>query len=89
MTVYVLHHYFDTPDVEGNEIIGVYRSIEAARAKMNLCAAKPKKEFMDNVWETDMTWQEDNEIHLGFSEVCGGCPVATYYCWEIITAEVQ
>ena len=34
MVVYVLHHYFDTPDVEGNEIIGVYSRIEDAQAKM-------------------------------------------------------
>lgn len=40
MVVYVLHHYFDTPDVEGNEIIGVYSRIEDAQAKMKSCEAK-------------------------------------------------
>ncbi len=31
MKVYVLHHYWDTPDNEGTEIIGVYRNKEEAR----------------------------------------------------------
>lgn len=89
MTVYVLHHYFDTPDVEGNEIIGVYRNIEGARKEMELCAARLKAEFPDDVWEDDMTWTDNNEIHLGFDSKLGGSFLATIYCWEIVSREVQ
>ncbi len=89
MTVFVLHHYFDTPDVEGNEIIGVYRHIEDARKKMRSCANRLKAEFPDDAWEEDMTWSDADEIHLGFEDKCGGGFFATIYCWEIVSREVQ
>ena len=89
MVVYVLHHYFDTPDVEGNEIIGVYSSIEDAQAKMKSCEAKLREEFPDDIWDGDMTWTDADEIHLGFEDKCGGGFLATIYCWEIVSREVQ
>lgn len=87
MTVHVLHHYYDTPDVEGKEILGVYRDIEDARADMSVAAAVIRAEFPANIWGEDMTWCEDNEIHLGFDR--NGDMLATIYCWEIVTMEVQ
>ena len=89
MTVYVLHHYFDTPDVEGNEIIGVYSRIEDARKEMKRCAGRLKAEFPEDAWEEDMTWTDADEIHLGFDSKCGGSFLATIYCWEIVSREVQ
>lgn len=87
MTVHVLHHHYDTPDVEGNEILGVYHSIEDAREDMSFAAAVIRAQFPPGVWDKDMTWQEDNEIHLGFDNTGGR--IATIYCWEIISMEVQ
>lgn len=87
MTVYVLYHHFDTPDVDGNEIIGVYRNIEDARTDMLLGVAAIQSEFPDNFWDDDMTWYEDDEIHLGAEKP--GDMLATIYCWEIVSMEVQ
>lgn len=87
MIVHVLHHYFDTPDVEGNEILGVYKNIDDARADMSAAADAIRSEFLDDIWDENMTWCEDEEIHLGFDKP--GDWSATIYCWEIITMEVQ
>ncbi len=87
MVVHVLFHYYDTPDVEGYEILGVYRDIDDARADMSAAAAVICAEFPNDVWDNDMTWYKDNEIHLGFDNT--GVSIATIYCWGIVTREVQ
>ncbi len=87
MTVHVLHHYYDTPDVEGNEILGVYRNVEDAREDMSAAAAVLCQEFPNDVWDDDMTWYDNNEIHIGFDNTGGR--IATVYCWKIVTKEVQ
>lgn len=87
MTVHVLSHHYDTPDVEGNEILGVYQNIDDARADMSVAAAVIRAQFPDDIWDDDMTWCDDNEIHLGFDDTGGH--IATIYCWEIATTEVQ
>ena len=40
MTVYVVHHYWDTPNVGGTEVLGVFASFEDARALIEKSAAK-------------------------------------------------
>lgn len=87
MLVHILRYYYDTPDVEGNEIIDVYFDIEDARKNMVSSAESIYKEFPDDIWDDDMTWYEDDEIHLGFDK--SGNRIATIYCWEIVSKEVQ
>lgn len=87
MTVHVLHHYFDTPDVEGNEILGVYRDFDDAKEKMTSSVDAVRAEFPNEIWDDDMTWCEEKETHLGFDKPGNG--FATIYCWEIVSMEVQ
>lgn len=87
MIVYVLHRYWDTPDNEGNDIMGVYYNFEDAQADMHADAYPIREHYSDDFWSPDMTWAEDSEIHLGFDPMNGKS--ATIYCWEIIKMEVQ
>lgn len=54
---------------------------------MSFAATVIRAQFPSGVWDEDMTWQEDNEIHLGFDNTGG--QIATIYCWEIVSMEVQ
>jgi len=87
MTVHVLLHTWDTPDVEGEEIVGVYACHEGAKKKMIEEADKIRQEFDSDFWQEDMTWEGDNEIHLGFDPMT--MQPATIYCWTICTREVE
>jgi len=86
--VYVLYHYWGTPDTEGNEVLGVYRYKEHAQAEMRSQAAVLKKEFPSDAWEDDYTWEDENEIHLGY-ESQNAFESATIYCWTIVKMDVQ
>ena len=87
MIVYVLHKYWNTPDNEGDEIVGVYRSFERAQVDMHADVRPIHECYPEDFWSPDMTWAENNEIHLGFDPMNG--KPATIYCWEIVETEVQ
>jgi len=87
MEVYVLHHYWDTPDNEGDEILGVYRNKEDAQAEMHRGADKVKTWYDAGVWQEDFTWEDEYEIHLGFDPQVP-FTLATIYCWEIVRMEI-
>lgn len=87
MIVYVLHRYWDTPDNEGNEIMGVYEIESFAHQDMVLDAAATKAYYDSDFWDDDMTWENEREIHLGSEK--RESIYATIYCWEIVEAEVQ
>lgn len=87
MTVYVLRRYWDTPDNEGNDIMGVYYNFKDAQDDMHTDVRPIHEHYPEDFWSPDMTWAEDNEIHLGFDPMNG--KPATVYCWEIVEMEVQ
>lgn len=88
MTIFVLHHYWDTPDNEGNEILGVYYDKEHAQSQMRSQAAVLKEEFSPDVWDEDYTWENEDEIHLGFDTKLPYSGL-TIYCWKIVEMGVQ
>lgn len=88
MTVYVVVHHWDTPDNEGVEVLGVFSTVEKARAQIEVGADAIRKEFDEDFWDEDMTWDEPSEIHLGRDER-GYCNPATIYSWEIVLREVE
>lgn len=88
MYVYVLYTYWDTPDTEGNEIIGVYFDRDRAQREMRILAEKLKDEYDDSFWDEDMTWEDDDEIHLGHDPM-KLYESATVYCWTIARTEVK
>jgi len=87
MVVYVLYHYWDTPDNEGSEIIGVYENISDASAEMNADVMETRAQYDPDFWCDDMTWDGDREIHLGYDPMNG--TLATIYCWMIVEKEVR
>lgn len=87
MFVYVLHRRWDTPDNEGNEIMGVYYELENAVSDMKADAAATKAYYSTDYWEDDMTWEDECEIHLGRNSDGNG--LATIYCWTVEKMEVQ
>lgn len=90
MIVYVLHHHWDTPDNEGNEILGVYRNPEDAVSQMRESAALVKSYYDEEpaYWDDDMTWEEERVIHLGKGSM-DFFVLATIYSWEILRMEVE
>lgn len=88
MTVYILHHYWDTPDNEGNEIMAVRRKVDDAISDMRADADAIKACHDADFWDEDMTWEEEREIHLGRNARSFG-ELAVIYCWEIVEKEVQ
>jgi len=89
MKVYILHRYWDTPNNEGNEIMGAYDLEVSAHTDMVLDAAATKQYYSQDFWEDDMTWENEREIHLGSTRGTGNDAYATIYCWEIVEMEVQ
>lgn len=87
MTVHILLHTWNTPDVEGREIVGAYACHEDAQKKMIEEAKKIREQFDSDFWQEDMTWEDDNEIHLGFDPMT--IQPATIYCWTICSREVE
>lgn len=88
MIVYVAINTWDTPDNEGSEILGVYSNFEKAREQIEVGADAIRKEFDEDFWDEDMTWDEPMSIHLGR---CGRdyLEQATVYSWEISEKEVE
>ncbi len=87
MEVYVLSNYWDTPYVEGHEVVGVYRSFADTAEEMRDEADKVKQAFEPDFWQEDMTWEGENEIHLGHDPMT--LEPATIYCWRINKMEVR
>lgn len=88
MEIYVLYHYWDTPDNEGSGIMGAYYDADNAIATMKAEVETVKSYFPADFWEEDFTWEDDYEIHLG---KCGRTmnELATIYCWHIEKVEVK
>lgn len=88
MTVYVVVHHWDTPDNEGTEVIGVFSTVEKARAQLVAGAGETRAEFDEDFWDDDMTWDEPMSIQLGR---CGRdyLEQATIDRWEISEQEVE
>ena len=82
MEIFVLTSWWDTPDVEGYDVIGVYKSHDEAVEKMKENVADIKEQFPDDFWDDDMTWEDDDSIHLGHMSTDIYCP-ATIYSWDI------
>ncbi len=87
MEIYVLYRYWDTPDNEGNEIMGAYHNLNSAVAAMRADAETVKSYYPADFWEDDSTWEDDCEIHLGRCSTMH--EPATIYCWDIEKVEVQ
>ena len=87
MEIYVLYRYWDTPDNEGNEIMGAYYEADKAIADMQADAAATKAYYPADFWEDDSTWEDEYEIRLGKCMTTG--EPATIYCWVIEKVEVQ
>ena len=60
MIVFVLHRYWNTPDNEGADVVGVYRDVEGAIDDMKSAAQKVKSYYPKDYWEPDMTWEDMN-----------------------------
>jgi hypothetical protein len=88
MQVFVLHQYWDTPDVEGSDVIGVFYDVENAISCMKRAAEKVKGYYSKDYWDEDMTWEDDTEIHLGH-DFHTPYELATIYCWTITKLDVQ
>lgn len=86
--VYVLTNYWDTPDNEGHNVMGVFKDIDNAISVMRADVERTKGYYPVDYWEKDMTWEDDCEVHLGRSAKSFG-ELATIHCWEITKAEVQ
>lgn len=52
METYVLYRYWDTPDNEGNEIMGAYYEADKAIADMKTDAAATKAYYPADFWKT-------------------------------------
>ncbi len=87
--VYVLRTQWDTPDNEGAEVLGVYSEsgLDKARARMRHEASKIKLEYPFDIWQSDYTWEEPDEIHLGFDPGVYLVP-ATVYGWNVEKFEI-
>ena len=85
MNVYVLHRHWDTPENEGNDIIGVYYDAIDALADMRADAEATKAYYSSDFWEEDMTWESEREIYLGSDKYSS----ITIYYWEIVEMEVK
>jgi len=93
MFVYVLYTTWTNPDDEGSEIqVFSEEHLEDARAAMRKNAADIRRCYHDDrlgedPWEDDYTWEEDNNISMGFCDQPFG--LATIYTWEIEPLEVK
>lgn len=90
MTVYVLSRYWDTPDNEGHDVLGVFANREDAVDFMRKDANATKayyNGFGESYWDDDMTWESDTEIHMGRAAESSSL-YATIYDWEITEHEV-
>lgn len=88
MIVSVLYRHWDTPDNEGNEVMGVYFDNETAISKMKEDADRVKSYYPNDYWDKDMTWEDDTEIYLGRGSYTA-YELSTNYYWTIAKMEVQ
>lgn len=88
MKVFVVVHHWDTPDNDGVEVLGVFSTVEKARAQIVAGAGETRAEYDEDFWDEDMSWDEPSEIHLGRDERGYSNP-ATIYSWEISEQEVE
>ena len=84
MKVYILEHRWDNADNEGGEIqVFSHDHLDMAREAMREAAEKIRAKFRGEdgtePWEQDYTWEDENAIHLGFTDLLYG----TVYAWEI------
>lgn len=88
MKVFVVVHHWDTPDNEGVEVLRVFSTIEKAREQIEVGAAAIRKEYDEDFWDEDMSWDEPTSIHLGR---CGRdyLEQSTIYSWEISEQEIE
>ena len=91
-TVLVLEHTWDTQFDEGTQImVYAHDRINLARAKMRYMAEEVRQEWREMLgkdpWEKDYTWEDNDEIHLGFN-TSGPFPMVNRYSWEISRKEV-
>lgn len=87
MEVYVLSNYWNTPDSEGYEVLAAYSDFEKASGAMRDEADKIKREFDPDFWDEDMTWEDEDEIHLGHDPMT--LELTTIYCWRVDKLEVH
>lgn len=85
--VYVLYTYWNTPDTEGNEVLGVFLNLSDAILAMKSAAESLKAQYPSDYWEEDFTWQDELEIHLGSQK--DNPSYATIYCWTISEEVLQ
>lgn len=86
--VYVLYRYWDSPDSEGSDVLGVFQNVDDAISYMKSEAEDVKSYYPEDYWEPDMTWEDDAEIHLG-RDSHTRYELATIYCWTISKMEVK
>ena len=90
--VYVLLHHWDSDASEGFETkVFSASSLALARQYMRMEAAKIRAEYEQlygkDLWEKDYTWENDDEIHLGF-DPRGFMSNAVVYSWRLERQEV-
>ncbi len=85
--VYVLYTYWDTPDTEGNEVLGVFLNLSDSILAMKSAAESLKVQYPSDYWEEDFTWRDELEIHLGSQK--DNPSHATIYCWTISEETLQ
>lgn len=85
--VYVLYTYWNTPDTEGNEVLGAFLNLSDAILAMKSAAESLKVQYPSDYWEEDFTWQDELEIHLGSQK--DNPSYATIYCWTISEEVLQ
>ncbi len=69
------------------EVVGVWACKEDAEKKMAEEADAIRREFPADFWQEDMTWDDDDEIHLGHDPM--NPEPATIYCWTICRFEIM
>ena len=90
--VYVLLHHWDSDASEGFETkVFSASSLVLARQYMRMEAAKIRAEYEQlygkDLWEEDYTWENEDEIHLGF-DPRGFMSNAVIYSWRLERQEV-
>lgn len=87
MKVYVLLRYWDNPNNEGNDIMGVYQCVDDAIQDMKIDSKSIEAEYPYDYWDDDYTWRDKREIHL--ASLKDDIYHATIYCWTIYEEEVR
>lgn len=86
MEVYILLHNWNTPDNEGAEVLGVFKSLQKAQAAMMRSAYEIEMEYDTCFFDPDMTWKEPMSVHFGHDPMTG--ELGTFYAWDIVKQNV-